>query len=390
MRGKSRMNYLLTALIGTALIGCGCAKTAGRLMSVPQWQIVYSTNSDGSNYHRILDLHFVDSHRGWLNLDNYDDISDPAFLATTDGGSSWNEVIGVDIVNLGVANSMNIWATGYHKGIFCSSDSGKQWIMTSTTENLNSISPVSATEAWGISAEYAKRSVLRHTTDRGKTWTDISFAEDIFPGIYSMNAIDFTDALHGWALCSANIPSSTSNSKNADVMLRTNDGGKHWNAYLLPTLDHHGLDYPTDQVHFLNRIEGWAVRGGLSLLHTIDGGVSWSLVYPIGIASSQNSGFADVRAVSAQEVWAVGQQGVDPLVMHSLDGGKTWKKIETGAEHMNHMAAFTRITAVDPQHVWIAGEGGHYGGDLPPQSRCMMSFVLKYNPASTNATTAKH
>ncbi len=75
---------------------------------------------------------------------------------------------------------------------------------------------------------------------------------------------------------------------------------------------------------------GWAVSGyDGSLLHTQDGGITWTRVTPPDTAQISGAFFLD-----AQQAWGSGMQVIQPtadtgILYHTIDGGKTWQTFPT-------------------------------------------------------------
>jgi photosystem II stability/assembly factor-like uncharacterized protein len=146
------------------------------------------------------------------------------------------------------------------------------------------------------------------THDGGETW------QRTYAGSADFAEIDFVDGSNGWAVA-------------AGTLLRTTDGGDSWESLGEPTP-------PIDNVHFFSSTEGWGVAGGqvdptvasgpilpigdASLIHTADGGRTWS---------TQNAP-AHPQSVcfpSASDGWF----SSGPSMYRSTDGGATWSKAFT-------------------------------------------------------------
>ena len=73
--------------------------------------------------------------------------------------------------------------------------------------------------------------------------------------------------------------------------------------------------------YFLSLSQGWAAEGG-RLYKTTDGGASWD---PLVESSPQALGAG--RFLSMDEGWAAGEEG---LILHTADGGQTWTEQKSG------------------------------------------------------------
>jgi photosystem II stability/assembly factor-like uncharacterized protein len=78
-------------------------------------------------------------------------------------------------------------------------------------------------------------------------------------------------------------------------------------------------------ISFVNDQEGWIVGANSVILHTADGGATWS--------PQTSGGLTNLTAVQfladGRRGWAVGDQGV---ILHTSDGGTTWNRQTSGGE----------------------------------------------------------
>lgn len=98
--------------------------------------------------------------------------------------------------------------------------------------------------------------------------------------------------------------------------------------------------------HFATEAQGWACGRWGSILHTEDGGKTWS---------RQESGtdltLSDIFFTDPQTGWAVGNGGT---ILHTTDGGTTWVKQESPVPFF-HMG----VHFATPLKGWIASERTH-------------------------------
>jgi photosystem II stability/assembly factor-like uncharacterized protein len=137
------------------------------------------------------------------------------------------------------------------------------------------------------------------TSNGGRSWARV------WRGTQELGEVDFVNASTGWAL-------------GDGVLLGTADGGQHWRRLGQPRRG------PLRQVHFSGPTQGWGVAGGTgqpgqgpqgatSLVHTSDGGRTWSgLAAPAPPQSVCFTGAADGWLASGTSVW------------RSVDGGHHW------------------------------------------------------------------
>ena len=75
-----------------------------------------------------------------------------------------------------------------------------------------------------------------------------------------------------------------------------------------------------NSVYFISKLQGWAVGHDASILHTLDGGLSWQLQH---FAPETDKPLFDVYFSDAQNGIAVGAYG---LFYRTVDGGQSWSK----------------------------------------------------------------
>ncbi|MEO6353042.1 MAG: YCF48-related protein [Burkholderiaceae bacterium] len=99
------------------------------------------------------------------------------------------------------------------------------------------------------------------------------------------------------------------------VLLSNNDGRKPRQAKKVP------VDFTLTAVSFVDQSNGWAVGHGSSVIHTTDGGDTWSLQH---IDTMVDQPLFTVYFRDAQVGWAA---GLWSLLLSTHDGGKTWTQV---------------------------------------------------------------
>ena len=142
-----------------------------------------------------------------------------------------------------------------------------------------------------------------HTTSEGRDWKRPLDSTNA-----GLSDIKFTDSLHGWI-----VGRTLRNPDNVNFLLITNDGGKHWNKILTPTIE---------CVTFFDSLNGFA--GGDSIYSTSNGGITWrtQMVEP-----SVGFGLTDIFFSDRKYGWAVGGSNIHDVgvVICTVDSGKTWQ-----------------------------------------------------------------
>jgi photosystem II stability/assembly factor-like uncharacterized protein len=163
-------------------------------------------------------------------------------------------------------------------------------------ERLNAIQVVGSTIVWAVGT-----GAILTTSDGGRTWTRV------WRGAQELHQVDFVSASTGWAL-------------GNHLLLGTVDGGRHWRQLGQPASG------SLRQVHFSDPTQGWGVAGGndqptegpvprgaTRLVHTSDGGRTWTaLAAPAPPQSVCFTGPHDGWLASGTRVW------------RSVDGGRRW------------------------------------------------------------------
>lgn len=142
----------------------------------------------------------------------------------------------------------------------------------------------------------------------------------------SANAVDLISAAEGWAASTTGVG-----------ILHTTDGGLTWSTQSTPVSEN------LEAIRFMDALHGWAA-GDNSLLYTTDGGATWVKGKSF-TATNYGVDYAD-----ALHVWAVGIGGI---VYRTVDGGKnwTWKTTPTSQNLKD-------VDFVDLNNGWAAGANG--------------------------------
>jgi len=140
-------------------------------------------------------------------------------------------------------------------------------------------------------------------------------------------SICFVDRDRGWIV------------GDGGTILHTEDGGETW------TPQRSGAPSVLRGVSFADAQHGCVVAGDGLILRTADGGANWTARRP-GSADKLLS----VTMVDSRQGWAVGWNGT---VLHTADGGANWTRQVSGTSQDLYSVAF-----VDAQHGWAVGDAG--------------------------------
>lgn len=165
--------------------------------------------------------------------------------------------------------------------------------------------------------------ILR-TTDGGQHWQ-----KQRLPGYLQVNQFDFINTQVGWAVetdMSGASPMRT-------FLFQTTDAGVHW----------HRKSVIQGAVHFVNRDLGFA---GAS--YTENGGLSWHMLH------SPKYGTVSYASLSTGFALVTNAHGYD--IEKTVDGGKHWRS----TLHVRWMYQAGGFVSVEsPSNVWVRVDGGY-------------------------------
>ncbi|HLD79366.1 MAG TPA: YCF48-related protein [Candidatus Nanoarchaeia archaeon] len=278
----------------------------------------------------VIKVQFLDKDVGWAVA------ADGTTLRSYDGGATWTKVhqgakdssgyFLTPFQDFHAIDNDKAWAVGrdkssgtYKAGIFYTADGGTTW-EPKPAPSLNSKTDYVVYRLFFLDVNRAWATTVAGgvllTTDGGATWSSKNVDANCCKNIF------FTDAANGWANTGLDLSGS-------EHLFRSNDGGMTWTKiYSTPT-----SSFVTERIVFWGASKGLLVGSGPEpipgfihgkVLHTTDGGSSFSspVVWP---ATESYSG-KDVRLYDADFTdqnngWAVGQPGI---ILHTADGGNTW------------------------------------------------------------------
>ncbi|BAL24189.1 hypothetical protein AZKH_1876 [Azoarcus sp. KH32C] len=191
---------------------------------------------------------------------------------------------------------------------------------------------LAATQAGQRLVAVGDRGVVLLSDDRGGSWRQASKV----PVNATLTGVSFADERNGWAV------------GHWGVILHTEDGGETWTSQRMETSE----DRPLFSVHFTDAQHGTAVGLWSLLLTTTDGGKTWDKV---SLPAPPNDTRADrnlmhVFADRRGDLFVVGERGT---VLHSADRGQTWAYRPTG-----YRGSFWSGTALADGTLLVAGLRG--------------------------------
>lgn len=152
-----------------------------------------------------------------------------------------------------------------------------------------------------------------------------------------LNKVLFTNDRVGWV------------SAGRNTLLKTVDGGRTWSV--LRT----NLTEPTSEISgiwFTNENHGWAVGSTdrrPAVWSTHDGGSTWAVARTWPIDLQPRGGLLDIYFSDETHGWAVGFNGSNAVIVNTRDAGKHWETQCSGTEIT---AQFSKVRFSDSHNGW--------------------------------------
>lgn len=224
------------------------------------------------------------------------------------------------------------------QSIYATSDGGATWHLLSAAPHLwnTTMSWVNRLDGWigGGNPRSCIASIFA-TSDGGITWT----RQLALPGHCGRMQVGMLDARHGWAVGGIDATRYCSMGGCSDYALyQTGNGGHRWTVELASSrnwwLPPRGYGGFPGQPRFVTTRYGWipfnagAGPGDGGIAITVDGGHTWRRV--LGAYSLTPSA---VDPITPRDGWIAGLWRLCPLsrcgadLLHTTDGGRTWTRL---------------------------------------------------------------
>jgi len=202
---------------------------------------------------------------------------------------------------------------------------------------ITTIQMVDPVTGWGIGRTKGSADRLVKTGDGGATWGDVTPAQAFPTGNEPTAALGFfKNADQAWAIYSSSPGEAL---PAAEVIWRTNDGGKSWQAS--QPLDLSGLNenFWPSHLQFVDDQNGWLLahvgvgmnHDYVALYQSMDGGATWTrLLDPYNDGGIQSCYKNAMLFTDARHGWLTGTcNGVAAgvLIFRTADGGHTWETV---------------------------------------------------------------
>ena len=223
--------------------------------------------------------------------------------------------------------------------IFYSDDSATNWNIIIDTINAWLKDVHFPTTSVGYAVGYAGK--VYKTINGGNTWSAIVIPGNA--GARNFNGVYFINSTTGI------IVGGNQSNDSIQTILRTVDGGQSWSV-VTDALGSWLLD-----VEFVDSNNGYAVGERGKILYTSDGGQSWAnITVPVGLADRK---FTAVHFFDSQI--GIGVGGKDSIndsiqtIIKTIDGGLNWNVIEDSIGSMLKTVHF-----IDTNAGYVAGNNG--------------------------------
>ncbi|ANS74581.1 hypothetical protein AWM70_08265 [Paenibacillus yonginensis] len=238
--------------------------------------------------------------------------------------------------------------------------------------------------AWGITRGELR---LYTTSDKGKTWTNISPAATVqFPSpVRYGKEMFFLDQGHGWIMRKAQ-------GSTGGILLHTEDGGLNWKISSLPS----GIS--PSSIYFASADRGWLMAVSPTspgnqqklIYNTYDGGRTWAASKDEVVSSGQAGAltslpqygyFSDMEFTTEQQGYALIQEIKKPDLYTTKDGGQHWTL--NSFFHKQELGDCDSYTAEELRFFDESGQSGF----IPV--RCTKGDSSKYSGYFTSDGAAK-
>lgn len=195
---------------------------------------------------------------------------------------------------------------------------------------------------------------IQHTRNGGRKWVEQADTSQ-WPG-YAATDVSAVDKLTAWVALAGG-------SEDLGAILYTRNGGLNWVDQTLPE----GVG-SIKQIKGLSHREAWAASLGGTVLHTTDGGKTWSVVENVPVISQVNRmdviGYVDPHddtrpakdmLMSNANIWIADEFGEDHGhlgMIHSLYNGDIWRQEYIPCE--NPTCQVHMVSAYSPRVAWAA------------------------------------
>jgi photosystem II stability/assembly factor-like uncharacterized protein len=272
------------------------------------------------------DIYFTDPYTGFIVGQG------GVILKTIDGGDTWTSLSSntfSDLYGISFPDATTGYIVGTAGTILKTMDGGSTWIdQSGSYGDLYCVNFPTANIGYtcGSSSYLFGYTKIFKTNDGGNTWNELSA-----PAMSYAQKVYFTSSDNGIF---------SGQDQNADgLLLHTTDGGMTWSTCWSST-----SIYYTKGIFFTDPNTGFVVGGKGTILKTIDGGATWQTM-----TSGTTKDLYSIFFINALTGFVVGDQGI---FLKTTNGGATWT-IKTVISD----GYFIALCAKDPNSIFLIGRG---------------------------------
>ena len=276
------------------------------------------TKQDSGTLAWFHSVYFVDNNNGWIVGSN------GTLLATKDGGRTWeNEKTksGDTFLDVYFSDTQNGWIL-CERGVYGTGDAppsylmqtsngGKDWTSINFAEGKERMTRIFFSGE-GIGFAIGEGGIIVQMQKDRKIWK-----RSPLPVRYLMLDGTFTDASNGMVV------------GGGGMILTTTDGGSTWNA---PKFAESRARTKLNAIYFVDRKTGWAAGSRGKIYSTNDGGKVWR-----DQATNVTADLFDIVFIDSALGFAAGDTGT---ILRTTDAGASWKIEATGSKHKLERVSF--------------------------------------------------
>ena len=303
------------------------------------YEPTWASQGAGTSFH-LNGVGFFDDQIGWLVGNNQ------TIRHTDDGGDTWGtqSVTTSDLRGLHVHDDQTAWAvgddgdTGFRS--VRTTDGGDAWQNQAEFEvdqRVRDVDFIDENVGWVV----GDQGMIQYTDNAGSAAGGDGWVEQ---------DVDLTGTLWGVSAVDADNVWAVGVEDGTDTAVAHYDGDE-WEV-VHQTDDHDGTPRA---VHFVDADTGWVVGSSGMILHTTDGGDTWSEQ-----ESDVSTTLTAVHMLDEDTGWIVGE--ID-TVLRTTDGGDDWEEVDTGGANSNSLRD---VVFLDPYTGWAVGDLGtviHFGNN---------------------------
>lgn len=318
------------------------------------WELQYEAITDN-----FRDIHVLTPTTAWIAGDN------GMILHTTNGGMQWTEQVSSTSNGLNgivFVDALNGWSCGDQRTIRRTTNGGGTWYQQTLptgggSSSVNDIFFVSLTEGWAVGTG----GIIWHTTDGGAIWTVQFTAGATGQQVKFITAstgfvVGVSGSIHRTTNAGASwtqIPSGTSAGLSDIAFLNSTEFWIAADNGLLLRSTNAGTNWTTNQLQTYASLHGLA-KSGESLVVVGEFGAlgrktntqPWALT-----SRGENLAANWITFSDANNGFAVGQDG---LIMHTVNGGETWSGLQNGLT----LDSFYGAEMIGTNKLWVVGDLG--------------------------------